>query len=186
MTLVAAALTGTFLWLLLEPRHCLWVEQARTLQILVVLVPIFLQSAPHMPMGLMAPESSTSHLITPVAGATRVGMIDMAVLLLRWCGRQGSTSHSASPETSARVGSTGRGSAICRGALSLKTLSFTQGISRAHPFGRERFSRAHTSSGASVRRTRIAIVDWWCCGPFGPSACHGGGVVARRRLVRFS
>src|SRR5215218_10451104 len=47
----------------------------------------------------------------------------------------------ASPETSARVGSTGRGSAFCRGALSLKTLSFTQGISRAHAFGRERFSR---------------------------------------------
>jgi hypothetical protein len=90
MALVAAALTRTFLWLFLEPRHCLWVEQARTLQIPVVLVPIFLQSAPHMPMGLMAPESSTSHLITPVAGATRVGMIDMAVLLLCWCGRQGS------------------------------------------------------------------------------------------------
>jgi hypothetical protein len=89
MALVAAALTRTFLWLFLEPRHCLWVEQARTLQIPVVLVPIFLQSAPHMPMGLMAPESSTSHLITPVAGATRVGMIDMAVLLLCWCGRQG-------------------------------------------------------------------------------------------------
>ena len=94
--------------------------------------------------------------------------------------------NSASPETSARVGSTGRGSAVCRGALSLKTLSFTQGISRAHPFGRERFSRTHTPSGASVRRTQIAIVDWWCCGPFGPSACYGGGVVARRRLVRFS
>ena len=94
--------------------------------------------------------------------------------------------NSASPETSAHVGSTGRGSAVCRGALSLKTLSFTQGISRAHPFGRERFSRTHTPSGASVRRTQIAIVDWWCCGPFGPSACYGGGVVARRRLVRFS
>src|SRR5437764_3724021 len=51
--------------------------------------------------------------------------------------------NSASPETSARVGSTGRGSALCRGALSLKTLAFTQRISRAHPFGRERISRAH-------------------------------------------
>src|SRR5205085_4178582 len=83
--------------------------------------------------------------------------------------------NSASPETSARVGSTGRGSAVCRGALSLKTLSFTQGVSRTHPFGRERFSRTHTPSGASLRRTQIAIVDWWCCGPFGPSACYGGG-----------
>jgi len=97
-----------------------------------------------------------------------------------------SSAHSASPETSARVGSTGRGSAVCTGALSLKNLSFTQGISRAHPFGRERFSRTHTPSGASERGTQIAIVDWWCCGPFGPSACYGGGVVARRRLVRFS
>src|SRR5215510_13561332 len=77
-----------------------------------------------------------------------------------------SNRHSASPETSARVGSTGRGSALCRGALNLKTLSFTQVISRARPFGRERFSRTHTPSGASERRTQIAIVDWCCCGPF--------------------
>ncbi|MEA2936150.1 MAG: hypothetical protein QOD74_2796, partial [Variibacter sp.] len=40
-----------------------------------------------------------------------------------------SNPYSASPETSARMGSTGRGSALCRGALSLKTLSFTQEIS---------------------------------------------------------
>ena len=93
-----------------------------------------------------------------------------------------SNPHSASPETSARMGSTGRGSALCRGAPSLKILSFTQGTSRARPFGRERFSRTRTLSGASERRTQIAIVDWWCCGPFGPSACYGGGVVARRRF----
>ena len=137
-----------------------------------------------------------------LCGHARAGLARFAPE--NWCWRQGlnpqplayetlalplcyaSNPHSASPETSARVGSTGRGSAVCRGALSLKTLSFTQGISRAHPFGRERFSRTHTPSGASVRRTQIAIVDWWCCGPFGPSACYGGGVVARRRLVRFS
>src|SRR5260221_14695058 len=77
-----------------------------------------------------------------------------------------SNPNSASPETSARVGSTGRGSALCRGALSLKSLSFTQGISRTHPFGRERFSRTHTPSGANERRTQIAIFDWCCCGPF--------------------
>ena len=97
-----------------------------------------------------------------------------------------SNPHSASPETSAHVGSTGRGSALCRGAPSLKTLSFTQGISRAHPFGRERFSRTRSPSGASERRTQIAICDWCCCGPFGPSACCGGGFMARRRLIRFS
>jgi hypothetical protein len=94
--------------------------------------------------------------------------------------------NSASPETSARVGSTGRGSAVCRGALSLKTLSFTQGISRAHPSGANGSHACTPPSGAGVRRTQIAIVDWWCCEPFGPSACYGGGVVARRRLVRFS
>src|SRR5260221_12382839 len=87
-----------------------------------------------------------------------------------------SNPHSASPETSARAGYIGRGSAVCRGALSLKTLSFTQGISRAHPFGRERFSRTRTSPVASERGTQIAIFDWCCCGPFGPSACYGGGV----------
>ena len=77
-----------------------------------------------------------------------------------------SNRHSASPETSARVGSTGRRSALCRGAPNLKTLSFTQGISRTRTFGRERFSRTRTSSGAGVRRTEIAIFDWCCCGPF--------------------
>src|SRR5712691_6209719 len=97
-----------------------------------------------------------------------------------------SNPHSASPETSARAGSTGRGSAVCRGALSLKTLSFTQGISRALPFGRERFSRTHTPSGASVRRTQIAIVDCGVVGHSVPLPGYGGGVVARRRLVRFS
>ena len=78
-----------------------------------------------------------------------------------------SNPHSASPETSARVGSTGRGSALCRGAPSLKTDSFTQGISRSRTFGRERFSRTRTPSGANARRTEIAIFDWCsCCGPF--------------------
>ena len=66
-----------------------------------------------------------------------------------------SNPRSASPETSARVGSTGRGSALCTGALSLKTLSFTQVISRAHPFGRERFARTRTPSGTSVRRELV-------------------------------
>jgi hypothetical protein len=81
MTLVAAAFAATNLWLLLESCHCLWIEQTRTLQIVVVLVPILFQSAPHMPVGLMTPESSISHLITPIAGATRVGLIDMTCLL---------------------------------------------------------------------------------------------------------
>src|SRR5262249_54871837 len=88
-----------------------------------------------------------------------------------------SNPHSTSPETSARVGSTGRGSALCRGAPYLKTDSFTQGISRTRTFGRERLSRTRTPSNAkvpdanvpdaNVRRTEIAIVDWCsCCGPF--------------------
>jgi hypothetical protein len=47
-----------------------------------------------------------------------------------------------------------------------ENLSFTQVISRARPFGGERFSRTRTPSGASERRTQIAIVDWCCCGPF--------------------
>src|SRR5438270_13944364 len=58
--------------------------------------------------------------------------------------------NSASPETSARVGSTGRGSAVCRGALSLKNslihardltrapLRARTVLTQAHPFGRER------------------------------------------------
>ena len=63
-------------------------------------------------------------------------------------------------------GSTGRGSALCRGALSLITLSFTQENSRAHPLGRERFSRARIPSDTSERRIEIAIFDWYCFGPF--------------------
>src|SRR5215471_16242669 len=74
-----------------------------------------------------------------------------------------SNPHSASPETSAHVGSTGRGSALCRGALNLKTLSFTQRTSRAHPFGRERFSpraplRARASAGFRLRSSTGVVV----------------------------
>jgi len=60
----------------------------------------------------------------------------------------------ASPETSARVGSTGRGSALCTGAPSLKTLSFTQQYSRARAFERERFSRTHPFGCERFSRTR--------------------------------
>src|SRR3954447_13535140 len=64
-----------------------------------------------------------------------------------------SNPHSASPETSARVGSTGRGSAVCRGALSLKTLSFTQG--RSH---------ARTPSGANGYHARTPLRARACAG----------------------
>src|SRR6266404_2247765 len=74
-----------------------------------------------------------------------------------------SNPHSASPETSARVGSTGRGSAVCRGALSLKTLSFTQGISRAHPSGASGSHaraplRARASAGFRLRSLTGVVV----------------------------
>src|SRR5215470_6341022 len=74
-----------------------------------------------------------------------------------------SNPYSASPETSARVGSTGRGSALCRGAPNLKILSFTQVISRARPFGRERFSRTRTlqaraSAGFRLRSLTGGVV----------------------------
>src|SRR6266478_8103667 len=72
-----------------------------------------------------------------------------------------------------------------RGAQPENSLIHARDLTRA-PFGRERISRTRTPSGASERRIQIAIFDWCCCGPFGPSACYGGGVVARRRLVRFS
>src|SRR5215510_5872598 len=71
-----------------------------------------------------------------------------------------SNPHSTSPETSARVGSTGRGSALFRGAPNLEILSFTQGISRARLFGGERCSRTRTPSGASERWIQIAMFDW--------------------------
>ena len=57
-TLITAAIAAAMFWLFLESRHCAQVVPARAIQIFVVLVPIFLQSAPHMAIGLVAAESS--------------------------------------------------------------------------------------------------------------------------------
>jgi len=96
-----------------------------------------------------------------------------------------SNRHSASPETSARVGSTGRGSAICRGALSLKILFIhprdptrapLRGravLTHARPFGREQAQVGlRTLTGVVVGHS-VPLPVW-----------RRG--LARRRLVRFS
>ena len=78
------------------------------------------------------------------------------------------------------------GGALCRGTLSLKLSHSRKGSHARTPSGANG-SHARTPLRArACAGLQIEIVDWRCCGPFGPSACYGGGVVARRRLVRFS
>src|SRR5215813_4304674 len=62
-----------------------------------------------------------------------------------------------------------------RGAQPENSLIHASDLTRAPLRTRAVLAHAHPS-GASERRIQIAIVDWWCCGPFGPSACYGGGV----------
>src|SRR5262245_12359149 len=77
-----------------------------------------------------------------------------------------SNPHSASPETSARVELyRPRERLMQRGAQPENSLIHASDLTGAS-FGRDRFSRTRTTSGASERRTQIAIVDWCCCGPF--------------------
>src|SRR3954451_1087156 len=72
-------------------------------------------------------------------------------------------SNSTSPETSARLGSTGRGSALCTGALSLKTLSSRKRTHARAPSGASG-SRACTRSSASGSCTRAPLRAPTCAG----------------------
>src|SRR5262249_14162693 len=62
-----------------------------------------------------------------------------------------------------------------RGAQPENSLIHASDLTRP-PLRRRAVLPPRTPSGASERRTQISIVDWCCCGPFGPSACYGGGV----------
>jgi hypothetical protein len=61
MTLITATIAAASLRLLFEPRHGLWIEPARAFKIIIVLISIFFQPAPHMSVGLMASKSLISH-----------------------------------------------------------------------------------------------------------------------------
>src|SRR5262249_45100290 len=79
---VAAAVTRAHLWLFLEPGHRPRIGPARTIQVVVVLVAVFLQTAPHVAAGLVPSKSSCAHItISVVAGATRAAMVDMLVVI---------------------------------------------------------------------------------------------------------
>ena len=54
MMLIATTVAAASLRLLFEVRHHLRIEPARALKVAVVFISIFFQSAPHMPVGLMA------------------------------------------------------------------------------------------------------------------------------------
>jgi hypothetical protein len=59
--------------LFLEARHHFGLMPARTIQIVVVLVAVFLETAPHMAVRLVPAKGTRSHVIIPLkAGATRV------------------------------------------------------------------------------------------------------------------
>jgi hypothetical protein len=60
-TPVAATVATAKFGLFLEPCHHPWIGPTRTIQIIIVLVSIFLQPAPHMTKGLMATENAASH-----------------------------------------------------------------------------------------------------------------------------
>jgi hypothetical protein len=40
-----------------------------------MLISIFVKAPPHVPLGLMAPKSTISHMTISVAGATRVDLV---------------------------------------------------------------------------------------------------------------
>jgi hypothetical protein len=61
MSLISATIAAANLRLLFEPCHRLAIGPARTIQLIVMLVPIFLQPTPHVSADLVTSKCSTSH-----------------------------------------------------------------------------------------------------------------------------
>jgi hypothetical protein len=79
------------LGLLLEPGHRFGFAPARASQVLIMLVAVFLQTAPHVPLRLVTAKCSRSHDLLLKAGATRVGMIMLGGIPGRRSGQPGGT-----------------------------------------------------------------------------------------------
>src|SRR6266566_5741987 len=83
-THITAALTLVEFWLFFKSCHCLFVGPAWASEIVVVLVTVFLQPAPHMAVGLVTPESSIPHFDHPYGCGHDPRGYDHFAFLLLW------------------------------------------------------------------------------------------------------